>query len=309
MSQTLNEEVRDLPESSVSISPSEIRSPSKSSGRVKPKKIGKSIAQYAGLVVMAIALLGPFVWTLMTALKGQNDQTFSNPPQFFPTDPTLDNFVKVFESLPVLQFAGNSLVVAIISTACNVIFGAMAGFALARLKFRGNNLVFILFIATIVIPFEVIFASAFMFMRELNLINTFAGIILPSAVTGLSIMLMRTAFLSLPAAVDEAAVLDGASDWQRFWHVSLPSVRGTLSVVAIFAFMFSWDDFLWPQLIAQDESVMTLTVGLTRLTGAFAGDQKAVAAGTMIAVIPLIIAFFALQKYFFKGAGDGAVKG
>lgn len=267
------------------------------------------IAQYAGLIAMAVVLMGPFVWTLLTAFKGPADQTFSNPPQFIPTDPTLNNFLTVFKTLPIFQFAGNSLIVAIGSTVSNVILGAMAGFALAQLRFRGRNAVYVLFIATIVIPFEVIFASNFILMQELGLVNSLLGIVLPSAVTGLSIMLMRTAFMGLPVAVDEAAILDGASPWQRFWRISMPSVRGSLSVVAIFAFMFSWDDFLWPQLIAQDEKVMTLTVGLTRLTGAFAGDQKAVAAGTMIAVVPLIVAFFILQKHFFRGAGEGAVKG
>ncbi len=289
--------------------PTNRRQPAKRSNRARRRKHLLLALRYAALILMTLALIGPFLWTLSTALKGAGEQTFTQPPQLIPADPTLANVTKVFDSIPVLRFAANSLLVASISTLTNVLFAAMAGFALARLSFRGKTAVFTVFIATIIIPFEVIFSSTFLFMRELHLINTFAGIIVPTAVTGLSIVLMRTAFLALPAAVDEAAVLDGANTWQRFWHVSLPSVRGTLTVVAIFAFMFSWDDFLWPQLIAQDERVMTLTVGLTRLSGAFAGDQKAVAAGTMLAVIPLIIAFFALQRFFFRGAGDGAVKG
>lgn len=269
----------------------------------------KRILHYLVLVAILVLLVGPFVFTLGTSLKGAGDSVFSYPPYFIPRDPTLENFAKVADVIPVWTFIGNSFVVASVSTVTNILFGSMAGFALARLRFRGNTAAYLTFLGTLVIPFEVIFISVFLTSRQLGLVDTLAGVILPTAVTGFSILLFRAAFQSLPKAVDEAAVLDGATEFQRYWRVSMPGVRGTMAVVGIFSFMFAWDDFLWPQIVLTSQENYTLTVGLQFLAGAFADDQKVVAAGTMIAVIPLIIVFSFAQKWFFRGAGEGAVKG
>lgn len=274
-----------------------------------PAGIAKRVLHYAVLVLILVLLVGPFLYTLGTALKGDADSVFSYPPYLIPRDPTLENFAKVADVIPVWTFIGNSFIVATVSTIANILFGSMAGFALARLRFRGNTTAYLTFLATLVIPFEVIFISVFLTAKQLGLVDTLLGVILPSAVTGFSILLFRSAFLSLPRAIDEAAVLDGATEFQRYWRVSMPSVKGTMAVVGIFSFMFAWDDFLWPQIVLTSQENYTLTVGLQFLAGAFADDQKVVAAGTMIAVIPLIIAFFFAQKWFFRGAGEGAVKG
>ena len=277
--------------------------------RLGPAAIGRRVLHYVVLLAVLVLLVGPFVYTLGTALKGQGDSVFSYPPYFIPRDPTLDNFAKVADVIPVWTFIGNSLIVATVSTATNILFGSMAGWALARLTFRGNTAAYLVFLATLVIPFEVIFISVFLTMKQFDLVDTLLAVILPTAVTGFSILLFRSAFLSLPRAIDEAAVLDGATEFQRYWRVSMPSVTGTMAVVGIFSFMFAWDDFLWPQIVLTSQDNYTLTVGLQFLAGAFADDQKVVAAGTMIAVIPLIIAFFLAQKWFVRGAGEGAVKG
>lgn len=271
--------------------------------------LAKRVAHYVALLFVFILLVGPFVYTLGTALKGTGDSVFSYPPYIIPKDPTFDNFAKVADVIPVWKFINNSLIVASVSTVTNIVFGSLAGFALARLKFAGNSAAYLIFLATLIIPFEVIFISVFLTSKQLGLVNTLAGVIIPTAVTGFSILLFRSAFLALPRAIDEAAVLDGATDFQRYRRIALPSVRGTMAVVGIFSFMFAWDDFLWPQIVLTSQDKYTLTVGLQYLSGAFADNQKVVAAGTMIAVIPLIIAFFFAQKWFFRGAGEGAVKG
>ncbi|WP_206535671.1 carbohydrate ABC transporter permease [Microbacterium sp. 4R-513] len=293
-----------------SVAPSAPRPPREARRRrLSPGAVARRVLHYAVLLAVLALLVGPFVYTLGTALKGQADSVFSYPPYFIPRDPTLDNFAKVAEVIPVWTFIGNSLIVAIASTVTNILFGSMAGWALARLTFRGNTVAYLVFLATLVIPFEVIFISVFLTMKQFDLVDTLLAVILPTAVTGFSILLFRSAFLSLPRAIDEAAVLDGATEFQRYWRVSMPSVTGTMAVVGIFSFMFAWDDFLWPQIVLTSQENYTLTVGLQFLAGAFADDQKVVAAGTMIAVIPLIIAFFLAQKWFFRGAGEGAVKG
>ncbi|GAB3838466.1 carbohydrate ABC transporter permease [Kribbella italica] len=265
--------------------------------------------RYLLLCVGFVFLAGPFLWQLSTSLKGPTENIFDYPPQLIPAHPTLQNFAEVADTIPVWQFAGNSLMVAVAAATTNCLFGSMAGYALARMKFRGRTAAYWLFLSTMVIPFEVIMVSVFLTARSLGLVDTLAGVILPTAVTGLSILLMRNAFLALPRELEEAAILDGTSEWQRFWRVAMPSVRGTLSVVAIFSFMFAWDDFLWPLIVLKNPDNYTLTVGIQYLSGTFTSNQRVIAAGTMIALIPLLALFFSLQKYFFRGVGEGAVKG
>jgi multiple sugar transport system permease protein len=270
---------------------------------------GALAVRYLLLAIMFLIMAGPFLYQLSTSLKGPTENIFAYPPQLIPREPTLENYARVGDAIPVWRYIANSLVVATAATITNCVFGAMAGYALARLRFAGRNGVFLVFLATVIIPFEVIMVSVFLTVRGLGLVDTLAGVVLPTAVTGLSILLMYNAFKALPLSVEEAAVIDGASEWQRFRHVALPSVRGTLTVVAIFSFMFAWDEFLWPLIVLKTPDNFTLTVGIQYLSGTFTSDQRVVAAGTMIAVIPLLVAFFSMQRFFFRGVGEGAVKG
>ena len=265
--------------------------------------------RYLLLTLLFVILAGPFLWQLSTSLKGAAENVFVYPPRLLPAQPSLDAYAKVAEVIPVWRYIGNSLVVAIASATANCLFGSMAGYALARMRFRGRKLAYFAFLSTIIIPFEVIMVSVFLTVRGMGLVDNLLGVILPTAVTGLSVLLMRNAFLAFPRSIEEAALVDGAGEWQRFWSIAMPSVRGTLTVVAIFSFMFAWDDFLWPLIVLKNPDNFTLTVGIQYLSGTFSRDQRVIAAGTMIAVIPLVAGFFALQKYFFRGVGEGAVKG
>jgi ABC-type glycerol-3-phosphate transport system permease component len=273
------------------------------------RRIAGRTVRYLLLLVALVVLIGPFAWQLSTSLKGLGESIFSYPPDLWPDDPTLRNYAKAVETVPVWRYGFNSLAVALLSTVSNCLFGAMAGYALARMPFRGRKLVFAAFLGTMIIPFEVIMVSVFLTSRSLGLVDTLLGVALPTAVSGLSVLLCRNGFHNLPLEVEEAAMLDGAGEWQRFWRVALPSVRGTLAVVAIFSFVFSWDEFLWPLIILSTPDNYTLTVGIQYLSGTFTADQRVIAAGTMIAVVPLLVLFFALQKFFFRGVGEGAVKG
>ena len=265
--------------------------------------------RYLLLTLLFVILAGPFLWQLSTSLKGAAENVFAYPPRLLPAQPSLDAYAKVAEVIPVWRYIGNSLVVAIASATANCLFGSMAGYALARMRFRGRKLAYFAFLSTIIIPFEVIMVSVFLTVRGMGLVDNLLGVILPTAVTGLSVLLMRNAFLAFPRSIEEAALVDGAGEWRRFWSIAVPSVRGTLTVVAIFSFMFAWDDFLWPLIVLKNPDNFTLTVGIQYLSGTFSRDQRVIAAGTMIAVIPLVAGFFALQKYFFRGVGEGAVKG
>jgi len=269
--------------------------------------VGGLTVRYALLLFMFVVLVGPFLWQFATSLKGTGESIYTANP--IPSDPTLANYFTVADTIPVPRYIANSLIVATTSAVFNVVFGAMAGYALARLRFKGSAAASLLFVATIIIPFEVILVSVFLTMRSIGLVDSLLGVILPASASGLSIILMRTAFLGLPREIEEAASIDGANAWQRFRSIALPSVKGTLAVVGIFAFVFAWDDFLWPLVILKDPDNFTLTVGIQFLSGTFSANQRVIAAGTMIAVIPLLVLFFSLQKWFFQGVGEGGIKG
>ncbi|WP_328904200.1 carbohydrate ABC transporter permease [Streptomyces sp. NBC_00441] len=267
------------------------------------------VLRYVLLLAVLALTVGPFLWQLSTSLKGPNEDIFSSPPKFFPSDPTLDNYSRVADTIPVWDYALNSVKVASANVVTNCVGSALAGYALARLRYRGRRAATLAFILAMLVPVEGIIIAQFTTMRDLGLNNTLIGVLLPGSVGAMNVLLMRNAFLNLPVEIEEAAFVDGANVWQRFLRIALPAVKGTLAVVAIFAFMGSWDDFLWPLIVLSDPENFTLTIGLNYLHGTFANDERLVAAGTIIAVLPLIILFAGLQRFFFRGVGEGAVKG
>ncbi|MCC3769531.1 carbohydrate ABC transporter permease [Streptomyces sp. UNOC14_S4] len=260
------------------------------------------------LVVLGVTV-GPFLWQLSTSFKGASEDIYTYPPGFLPEHPTLGNYSGVARVIPVWDYALNSLKVALASVVTNLVGASPAGYALARLRFRGRRVAVLAFMVALLVPLESIVIAQFTMMRDLRLNNTLVAVVLPGAVGALNVLLMRNAFANLPFEVEEAAVIDGANVWQRFLRIALPSVRGTLAVVAIFSFMGAWDDFLWPLIVLSDPDHFTLTVGLNYLHGTFQQNPRLVAAGTIIAVAPLVVMFACLQRYFFRGVGEGAVKG
>jgi multiple sugar transport system permease protein len=265
--------------------------------------------RYVLLLAVLALTVGPFLWQLSTSLKGPHEDIFSSPPKFLPGEPTLDNYTRVAQTIPVWDYALNSLKVAAANVVTNCVGAALAGYALARMRYRGRRAATLAFILAMLVPVEGIIIAQFTTMRDLGLNNTLLGVLLPGSIGAMNVLLMRNAFLNLPNEVEEAAYVDGANVWQRFLRIALPSVKGTLAVVAIFAFMGAWDDFLWPLIVLSDPENFTLTIGLNYLHGTFANDERLVAAGTIIAVLPLIVLFACLQRFFFRGVGEGAVKG
>jgi len=265
--------------------------------------------RYLLLALVLLLTIGPFLWQLSTSLKGSGEDVYSRTPGFLPHQPTFANYGKVADTIPVWTYAANSLVVAAIAVIGNTVGATLAGFALARLRFRGARLVLGLFLVTLVLPGEVTIVSQYVTVRSLGLTDTLAGVALPGAIAMLNVLLMRTAFQAVPPDLDAAALVDGANVWQRLVHVGLPNVRGMLSVVVIFTFIGAWDDFLWPLIVLNDPGKYTLTVGLQYLNGTFSANPRLIAAGTMIAFLPIVAVFAALQRFFFRGVEEGAVKG
>ncbi|MFI9201448.1 carbohydrate ABC transporter permease [Streptomyces sp. NPDC053048] len=264
--------------------------------------------RYVLMLAVLVVTVGPFLWQLSTSLKGTTEDVYTSQPRFLPAHPTLGNYAEVAEIIPVWDYALNSLQVAVASVLTNLAGASMAGYALARLRFRGRAIAVLAFVLALLVPLESIIIAQYTMVRDLQLNNTLTAVVLPGSIGALNVLLMRNAFAAVPYEVEEAAVIDGANVWQRFTRIALPSVRGTLAVVAIFAFMGAWDDFLWPLIVLSDPDNFTLTVGLNHLHGTFAQNPRLVAAGTVIAVAPLVVMFACLQRYFFRGVGEGAVK-
>ncbi len=269
----------------------------------------EKVFRYVLLLAVLALTVGPFLWQLSTSFKGTTEDVYTSPPRFLPEHPTAHNYAEVADIVPVWDYALNSLKVAAASVLTNLAGASTAGYALARLRFRGRGLAGLAFVAALLVPAESLVVAQFTMMRDLHLNNTLTAVVLPGAVGALNVLLMRNAFAGIPREIEEAAVVDGANTWQRFTRIALPSVRGTLAVVAIFAFMGAWDDFLWPLIVLSDSERYTLTVGLNFLHGTFQQNPRLVAAGTVIAVAPLVVLFACLQRYFFRGTGEGAVKG
>ena len=267
------------------------------------------VLRYTTLVLVLVISVGPMLWSLSTSLKSKTEDIFTQTPQLIPQHPTFGNYGEVNRAIPVWHFAMNSVTVAVFCVGGNILGATFAGYAMARLDFRGKKLVFGLFLATLVLPGEVTIISQYQTITNLGLGDTLLGVALPSMIGAVNVLLMRNAFLSIPQDVEDAAIIDGANALQRLRHIGLPNVKGILSVIAILSFIGAWDDFLWPLLVLQTPDKLTLTVGLSYLQGQFSADPRTIAAGAMIALVPILVLFVTLQRHFFKGVGEGAVKG
>lgn len=267
------------------------------------------VLRYLLLTLLVVVSVGPFIWQLATSFKGKTEDVYAFPPQLIPAHPTVQNYVEVTQVVPVLRYAWHSLLVASGTVVCQVLFATMAGYALGCMRFRGKKLVLALLLSTLLLPGEVTLTSQFLVIKNLGLANTLLGVFLPGVIGAVNVLLMMTACHAIPVDVLDAATVDGADTWQRIRHVVWPNVRGMASVVGLFSFIGAWDDFLWPLIVLNDPAKYTLTVGMSFLHSSTAGtDPRQVAAGVMIALVPIIVLFASMQRFFFKGVESGAVK-
>ncbi len=279
------------------------------------KKILKTTRIHAFLILMSILSLFPFLWLISTALKGSGENVFAYPPIFIPQNCTIENFVQVWKKIPFLLYFFNSFIVAAFTTILNLIFSSLAAYPLARMNFRGKNFIFTLILSTIMIPFQSIMLPVYLIILKLHLVDSYgiiqgyAGLIFPFAVNAFGIFLMRQTFLKIPKEMEEAAFIDGCSIFNIWLKILIPMSAPSLAVLAIFTFIGSWGEFLWPSIVLTDKILYTLPVGVNDLQGMFSANWKFIAAGSIISIIPIIIFFIIMQKYFISGQTEGAVKG
>jgi multiple sugar transport system permease protein len=262
---------------------------------------------------MGVAVLWalPFVWMVSTSLKFPGD-VMTKDIEWLPSRITFDNYLKVFE-YPVVRWGLNSVIQAGVSTALCVLFGAMAGYALARMRFPGRDTLFLIFLASLMIPAEVSVIPMLLGFVKAGLASSYSALILPSIGNVFSVYIFRQFFLSFPKEIEEAAKMDGASPFGLFFRIALPMARAPAIAASVIIFTLNWNNFLWPLLVTFDESMKTLPVGIaafTPVTGTrtqLEGYSVAMAAVTILSV-PSLVLFFVLQRYFIQGISQGGVK-
>jgi putative chitobiose transport system permease protein len=267
------------------------------------------LLMYGILAIIALITLFPLLWLISTSLKSPTENILQSPPQLLPSQPTLDNFSSVWQSLPFGQYLYNSILVAVLTVGLNLLFCALAAYPLARLSFVGRDWMFIGIVSTIMIPFQIVMIPLYILTVQLGLRNSYLGMIFPSLASAFGIFLLRQAFMGIPKEIEEAARMDGSSELGLWWYVMLPAIRPALVTLAIFVFIGSWSDFLWPLIVIQDESLYTLPLGVAKLAGTFSLDWRLVAAGSVISIAPVLLLFLFLQRYIVATETGSGVKG
>jgi len=254
-------------------------------------------------------MLFPLLWLLSTSFKSSTENIFQFPPQLLPSQPTFDNFIRVWQTNPFGRYLFNSTLVALLTVGLNLLFCALAAYPLARLEFRGREIIFTAIVTTIMIPFQIVMIPLYILTVQLGMKNTYLGIIFPAIASAFGIFLLRQAFQGVPKELEEAARIDGCSELGIWWHVMLPAIRPALVTLAIFVFIGAWSDFLWPLIVIDRPELYTLPLGVAMLAGTFSLDWRLIAAGSIISIAPILILFLFVQRYIVPTAAGSGVKG
>ncbi len=273
------------------------------------RSIYKTGLTYLLLITIALAMLLPLIWLVSTAFKSPSEDIFQFPPRLIPLQPTWQNFVTVWQTNPFGVYLFNSTLVAALTVVLNLLFCSLAAYPLARLNFRGKNAIFTLVVSTILIPFQIVMIPLYILTVQFGLRNTYLGLIFPAMASAFGIFLLRQAFQGVPKELEEAARMDGCSELGIWWHVMLPSIRPALVTLAIFVFIGSWSDFLWPLIILDRPEYYTLPLGVAKLAGAFSLDWRLIAAGSVISIAPILLFFIVMQRYIVPTEAGSGVKG
>lgn len=255
---------------------------------------------FAALLLGAAVMLIPFVWMLATSLKPEAD-IFRYPTDLLPRNPTLVAYRDVWQRIPFGRFFVNSVVFAGGVTLLSLFLDSLTAFALARLRFKGREFCFWAVLATLMVPFQITLIPLFITVYRFDWLDTYQGLIIPRATNAFGIFLLRQFFITVPKELDDAARLDGANEFRIYWQIVLPLAKPALATLAIFHFMYNWNDFLWPLVITSSTEMRTLPAGLTLFMGQFVIEHAVLMAGATISLVPLAVAFVAAQRYFVRG--------
>ncbi|MHB8194009.1 MAG: carbohydrate ABC transporter permease [Bellilinea sp.] len=275
--------------------------------QVTPRKVRTTLILALFLIPAAFVVLVPYLWMFTTSLKVRG--TTGLPPYLFPNAFEFGNYLKAWQAAPFLRYYLNTTIVAVSIIASRVVLASLAAYAFSFLRFRGRNLLFLLFLGTMMIPFQATVIPSYLIIRDLHWFNTFQALIVPRMVDAFSIFLLRQAFISLPRDYLDAARLDGCSHWQALWKVVVPLNSASVVTMSLFAFLFAWNDYLWPLLVANSEQMRTIQLGLQVFAGRYQTEWTYMMAGTVTATLLPLILFLAAQRSFISGLTRSGLKG
>ncbi|MBC1482040.1 carbohydrate ABC transporter permease [Listeria sp. FSL L7-1485] len=274
----------------------------------KRKKFSrKKIFTTIGMVLALFIIAFPFLWLLLSSFKFEKD-IISFPPKIFADNYTLDNYIKVWSTIPLLDYIKNTVIFAGGTVITSVFFDSLAGYAFARMNFKGKSVLFYFVLLTMMIPFQVFMIPLFLEVNLLGLLDTYSGLIIPRMTTAFGIFMMRSFFITLPSSLEEAARIDGLNEFRIFWKIMLPLSKPTVLSLAIFTLMNSWNDLLYPLILTSSSEMRTLPAGLALFTGQNISFYGPVMAGTVISMLPLLIVYMFAQKYFVQGTAMTGMK-
>lgn len=257
----------------------------------------------------ALLMIAPFLW-IINAAFGKTSEIYTLPPKWLPLNPSLENFVSVFQQVPYGQFMLNSLKLAVIVTLGQLVTCSMAAYAFARLHFPGKNILFLLLISALMIPGQVTLVPLFILMRQLGFYNTHMALILPALINPFGVFLLRQFFMTIPSELEDAARVDGASVFTIYWRIIMPLAGPVLTTLAILTFVSMWNSYFFPLVMLNKPELQVLTVGLTLLQGQYgAGALGPVAAALAMAIVPVLVIFLLLQKYIIQSIVSTGIKG
>ncbi|EEJ53632.1 carbohydrate ABC transporter permease [Mobiluncus mulieris] len=265
-----------------------------------------TIIKYFIVCVGVVIMICPFCWMVITSFTPNASLSFQSEMNL--SNLSLEPYRKLFITVPFGRAIVNSIVIAVIGTVLQVVTSSMAAYVFARMPFRGRSVLFILYLTTMMIPFQVLLVPLFVEMKILGFVNSYFGVILPSAASAFGVFLLRQAMITLPHQLDEAATLDGAGHVRIFFKIILPLVRPALVTETVFAFLGIWNSFLWPLIILRDKESQTLPVALTALQGQYTTQWDILMAGSVISIIPMFLVYLFAQKYVVQGVAGVGIK-
>ena len=260
------------------------------------------------LIPIAVVMLIPMVWMLVTSLETLNE-TRHYPPVLLPHTLVPGNYTQVLRQAPFARWFVNTMIVTVATVAGNLLFCSLAGYAFARIKFFGREVVFVLLLVTLMIPFQVVMIPTFIIVKDLGLINTLNALIVPNLANAFGVFLLRQFFRTLPVELEEAARIDGASRLSVLFKIVLPLSGPVLATLAVITFLWTWNDFLWPLITIYTPNNMTLQLGLTTFEGTHQTSTNLLMAANVMSMLPVLLLFFLAQKYFIRGIATSGLKG
>lgn len=266
----------------------------------------RNVILHAVMIAGALAMFFPFYWTLVTSLSPGTG--LGSAPTLIPEDLGFSAYGRLFSDLPFARVVANSLLLAVVTTLAQLFTSATAAYVFSRLPFPGRSVVFGVYLATMMIPLQVLVVPLFAQMRSWGLVNTYLGAVLPTLAAAFGVFLLRQAMNQVPIELDEAAALDGAGHFRVFWSLMLPNIRPALATLGVFAFMNSWNSFLWPLVVLRSPDMQTLPVSLAGLQGQYTTEWDVVMAGSVVSILPMLALYLFAQKYVVQGVANTGLK-